>query len=250
VDELVAGLLLENEPRLGANLARREGEQCAEGGGHDNPAAPEQDGAGQRDDDRGDDQRPPRSNRRDQDERREERAQQAADGRKRVQATGDRPRVADVVDCEAQGERRDHAEQDHGRREQQKHREERPDRRPGRDPVEPLDRDVEERARRKRHDRDQDACPEHDATEKALAWVAVRDPAAQPVSERETREDEPDHVRPHDRRAPVIGREQPGSGDLGGERTGARAEDQDVQRVQGVPALRRPSRSLEADRGH
>ena len=92
------------------------------------------------------------------DERGEERAEQAADGRERVQATGDRSCVAHVLDAEPHRERRDHAEQDHRRREEREHGEERADRRTGRDLVEPLHRDVEERSCRKGDDRDQHAC--------------------------------------------------------------------------------------------
>ena len=48
---------------------------------------------------------------------------------------------------------------------------------------------------------------------------------AQPVAEREVDEDQPDDVRPDDRRAPEVGREQPRGGDLGRERPCARRED-------------------------
>ncbi len=138
VDELVAGLLLVDEPRLGANLARRNGDQGPQRRCDDEPATAEQHCSRERNGDRRDQQRAPSPDRRDQHERGEERPEQAAHRRERVEPPGDGAGVPDVLDTEPHRERRDHAEQDHRRREEREHGEEGADRRarrrPGRAP--------------------------------------------------------------------------------------------------------------------
>ena len=228
-----------DEARLGANLARRNGDQGPQRRCDDEPATAEQHCSRKRHGDRRDQQRAPSPDRRNQHERGEERPEQAAHRRERVQPPGDGACVPDVLDAEPHRERRDHAEQDHRRGEEREHGEEGADRRSGGDLVEPLHRDVEERPCRKGNDRDQHSCGDHDAAEDARARVAVRHLSAQPVADGERGEDEADDVRPDDRRAPVVGREQPGGGDLGGERSGTGEEDEHVQRVREPPPLRR-----------
>ena len=167
VDELVVGLLLVDEPRLGSHRPGRNRQQRRDRGCDDEPAAPEERGARKRDDHGRHEQRALGADRRNEDERREERAQEAADRRERVQPARYRSRFAHVVDREPHRERRDHPQQRHRRREEGEHREERSDRRSRGDLIEPLDRHVEEGPGREGHDRDQHRSGEDDAAEQA-----------------------------------------------------------------------------------
>ena len=230
VDELVARLVLVDQARLRAHRAGRDRDQRPDARRDEEPAPAEQRRAGQSDEQRGREQRPPGSDRRDEHERGEEGAQEAARRGERVQAPGDRARVAHVLDREPHGEGRDHPEQHQRRREECEHREEGADRRSGRDPVEPLHGDVQERAGRERDDRDQDRREHDDPPEHPRARVAVRDLPADPVADRERREHEADDVRPDDRRAPVVGSEEARGADLGRQRGGSRAEHERVER--------------------
>ena len=61
--------------------------------------------------------------------------------------------------------------------------------------------------------------------------------SAEPVAERKRREDDPDQVRPHDRRGAEVRGEQAGRGDLGRERTDAGAEDERPEREAARPPV-------------
>ncbi len=224
VDELVAGLLLVDEPGLGPHGSGRNREQGRKDGGDEEPAAAEHGGACKRNDRGRDQQRPLGADNRNQDERGEERPEQAADRRERVEPAGDLARVPHVVDREPHRERGDHPEQDHRRREQHQDGEEGSDRRAGRDLVEALHRHVQKRSRRKRSYCDEGSSGEDDDAEQTPFGPSVDQSASEPVPERERRKHEPDHVGPNDRGAAVVGREQPRRGDLGRQRAGPRAE--------------------------
>ena len=168
----------------------------------------------------------------DGDERGEKRAEQAADGRERVEPARHRARVAHVVDPSRIAKGATMPEQGHGRREEREHGEERAERGSRGDLIEPVDGHVQERAGSERHGRDQHRSGEDDAAEHTGLRAPVGQPAAEPVPDRERREHEPDHVRPHDRRAAVVGRDEARGPDLGRKRSGPGAEDERVQREQ------------------
>ena len=60
-------------------------------------------------------------------------------------------------------------------------------------------------------------------------WVAVGEPAAEPVAERQRDQDQPDDVGPDHRRGAVVGRQQARGADLGGHRADAGEEDEGGQ---------------------
>ena len=72
--------------------------------------------------------------------------------------------------------------------------------------------------------------------------MPVGHPAAEPVAEREVGEDQPDDVRPDDRRRAEVGREQPRRADLGRQRAGAGEEDDDPEAHSSSVAQRRRRR--------
>ena len=186
VDELVAGFLLVDEPRLGANLAGRDGEQRAERGGDDEPAAAEQDGARRA-------RRRPR--------------RRAASAAFRSPGSGRARRGTCPAGCRPSRARtgaRRPSPRPARRRSRGAPRTARPCRAgspaarraastakndPIAAPAETWSSPSTETSRngpgREGHDRDQHACREHDAPEDARARMAVRDPPAEPVAERE-----------------------------------------------------------------
>ena len=91
-------------------------------------------------------------------------------------------------------------------------------------------------------ERDRARRDEHDPAEEPRLGPAVGHLPAQPVPDREIQEDEPDDVRPDDRRAAEVGREQPRGRDLGGEGGGAGREDDDPSRARPTEAPARPAR--------
>jgi hypothetical protein len=128
LDELVAGLLLVDEAGLCFDHPRRYGEERRNGGRRDEPrgepAAAQQRQGGEGDDRRGAQHRALRADQRDGEERREERPQDAAGGGEREDAAGDAAGVGHAGRRQPDGERRDHAEQHDGRREQRERRRE------------------------------------------------------------------------------------------------------------------------------
>ena len=226
LDELVVrGLLVEQAVgRLdGSRWDRDESGQQA---GDDEVAGAEQE-AGREREERGDDEeRSLRAERGDENERREERPQERAGGRERVQPSRDRAGGLDGRDREPDRERRHHPEQDDRRRAQEQHRDEAPHHGSDRRLVEPFDGQIEERLGDERDRRHAERGPEDDEAEQRRVGPAVGDAPAEPVSERERGEDDPDEVRPDDRGRAEVRGEQTRRRDLGRERADAGAEDQ------------------------
>ena len=167
-----------------------------------------------------------RTDQRDRHQRGQESAQQAADGRDRIEPPGDGPRGLDPLQPEPDREGRHHPEQDDRRSEQDQHAEERADRRTGGHLVEPFDREVEEGPGDERDHGDEHRRRDHQPAEDARVRPAVGEPPAQPVAERERGQDEADHVRPDDRRVAEVRSQQPRSGDFGRERSDPGHEDE------------------------
>ena len=184
---------------------------------------------GDADREREDEERPLGADERDQQQRREHRPGERAGGRDRVEAAGDPAGVLDVGHREAERVGRGGAEQHHRHRDQREDGEQRADERAGRDRVERVDRDVEERPGDERDDREQHRRGAGPSCRARDRRVAVGEAAAEPVADRERDEDDADRVRPDDRRGAEERRHQPRDRDLGPERAGADDEDQHVE---------------------
>ncbi len=144
LDVLVERLVLVQEPRVRLDGSGRHGEQRCDSHGDEQPAPAEEEAAGQRDDRSADEERALGADQRDQDERREKGAQQAPDRRQGVETPRDGAGVGDVRDRQPDRERRDHAEEGHGWREEQEDGEEGADHRSRRQLVEALDGNVQQ----------------------------------------------------------------------------------------------------------
>ena len=236
LDVLLVRRLLVQQPVPVLDRTGRDDHERREPGRDDEIARPEEEARRACEDRRHDEERPLRPDRGDEDERRQERAEQRSRGRERVETPGDLAGRRDARHGEPDRERRDHAEQDDGRRAEQEHREEAPDDGPCRRLVEPVDRDVEERTGDERDRSHEHRRGEHDVAEERRLGPPVGDPPAEPVADRQRREDDADEVRPHDRRGAEIGGEQPRGGDLGRERSDPGPEDERAERA--VAALR------------
>ncbi len=148
----------------------------------------------------------------------------------RVQAPRDGAGLLDRRDREPDGVRRDRAEQHDRHRHQHEHAEQRADERAGGDRVERLHAEVEQRVGRERHQREQSGGGEGQQAETAHVRVAVGQPPAEPVADRQRDEHDPDRVRPHDRGGAEVGGEQPHRRDLRAERARPHHEDEQRQR--------------------
>ena len=137
--------------------------------------------------------------------------------------------MLDVGDREADRPGRAGAEQDHRDRDQEEHADQGADEGAGRDLLERVGGDLEERAGGERDQRQQGRRREDRQAEPAQVRVAVAQPPAEPVADRERDQDHPDRVRPDDRRGAEEGRHQPGGRDLGAEAGGADDEDEDEE---------------------
>ena len=145
---------------------------------------------------------------------------------KRVEAAGHCACRCDVGDREPDRERRDHPEQDDGGREQEQDGEEGADHGARGRVVEAAHRRVEERP----GDEGRQGHPcrrgEHDQAKQAWLRPPIGELAAEEVAERERGEDDPDQVRPDDRRGAEVRGQQPGGGDLGCQRADPGPEDE------------------------
>ena len=229
LDELVLRVLLVEEPGHRLHGARRHGEHACERHRRQDPATPEQQGPAERDDDCGTDERALCPAELDRDDGRHEHADDAPDRRECIQASGHRPRDRDIGDGEPDRKGRRRPEQDDGRREEHERAEERSDDGSRRDVVQPAHRDVEQRLGGEGNDGDESAARHDEPAEHVRVRVPVGDAAAEPVADRERREDEADHVGPHDRRGAEVRREQPGGADLGRGGAGSCREHQPLQ---------------------
>ena len=189
LDELVAGLLFEQESRAVLDHPRRNGEQARDGGHRDEarhqPSAWQQRQRGGGDDRRRAQQRALRADELDGNESRQEGAHDAAGRGQREDATGDPTGVAYAGGGEADGERRHHAEQDHRRREQYERGGERAHDGSGGHGVDALHRQLQEGVGQERHGGDQRGRHDDDDREERRRGVAIGQTAAQPVAERE-----------------------------------------------------------------
>ena len=88
---------------------------------------------------------------------------------------------------------------------------------------------LEDRPRDERRQGDGTGGDEDHPAEEPRLRPPVGNLAAEPVADGEIEQDQPDDVRPHDRRAPEVGREQPRGGDLGGERGRPGRENDDAE---------------------
>ena len=229
LDVLVGRLRLVDEARRRLDRLCGDEEERGHPDGEDLPAAAEHERGREDEQGRGAEHRPLRSDERDGDERRDEGADDAPERGEGVEASGDRARLGDVVEGEANGERRDGAQERHRHREQKECGEEGADDGADADRVETLHGEVEDRPRYEREHRDDERGHEHDPPEQAGLGPAVGHLASDPVADREVDEDQPDDVGPDDRRAAEVGREEPRGGDLGRQGSRARGEDDDSE---------------------
>ena len=229
-DVLVERRLLVDETILGLDRSRRHDEQRREQARHDEEARAEEEARRRGEQRRDDEKRALRPYRGNQHERGQEDAEERTGGRQRVETARDRACRRDRRDGEADRERRDHAEQDDSRRAEEEHGEEAPDDRARRRGVEAVDREVEERLGCEGNHGDAERRGEHDEAEEPRLRPPVREASAEPVAESERPEDDPDQVRPHDRRRAEVRREEPRRGDLRRERADPGTEDERAER--------------------
>ncbi len=233
---LVLGLRLVDHPAavLGVGLERadRQRDQHRDRGGRERPAAQRAQAGhrGQRYREREYEKGAARADERYQEQRREERADERARRRQRVEPPSDRAGLLHRRHRQPDRPGRHRAEQQHRDRHQHEHADERPEEGARRDLVERVDRDVEHRVGDERDDRQEPRRRQREQAQAAHGGVAVGQPAAEPVADRERHEDDPDRVRPDDRRSAEIRGEQAYSGNLGAERARPHHEDEEGQR--------------------
>ena len=162
--------------------------------------------------------------------------EQAADRRDRVQPPGHRAGLGDVGDGQAQRVRRDRARDEDRDRDEHRDAEQRADEGARRDRVQRVDGEAEERVGDERHGREQHPGQQHDPVQPLARRVAVGEPAAVPVADRQRDEHDADRVRPDDRRRAEVRRQQPRRGDLRAEDAEPDHEDDQAQRGLGKAA--------------
>ena len=164
-------------------------------------------------------ERPARADERDQRERGRERAHQPAGGGQRVDAAGHVAGVGEAGHAQPDRPRRDGAEHEHRRRDEDEQREQRAACSPCRPSTGIADQ------RDERHER---RAGQRGAREVAHVRVAVGEPAAEPVAAGERHQHDADRVRPHHGRGAERGRDEPLGGDLRAERGDAGGEDDEL----------------------
>src|SRR5713226_2151570 len=153
-----------------------------------------------------------------------------AGGRDGVELPGGPPRLAHLLDTQANGEWRDAAQQDHRNGKEQDHRDQRT--------VEDTDRirrkstlrPEQDRPRKERDHADQKRCDDRQCIEYAWAWTAVCQSPSDIVSNGEIEQDQADQISPDEERASKIRGQQTRRRKLHGQRARARHKnDQDEQ---------------------
>ena len=175
----------------------------------------------------------PRADERDEDERAGEGAHQRAEGRDRVQAPGDAPRLLHRAHAQAHRVGGDGAQQHHRHGDEHEHAEERADEGPGLDAVQRLDRDAQERPGDERHQRQQHGRPQDHPAEAGERRIAVGQAPTDPVARAQRHQDRGDGVGPHDGGGTEPRRQQPRGGDLGTERRGTDDGREDLDATRG-----------------
>ena len=212
-------------PSRRLDRARRHGEQHGERERQHLPARAEQQARRERERDGRADHRALRADERDE-RRSPRRTSRECCRSSRARTGGPTPRRRSrPTAAQPDRERAHDAEQRHRDGEERERREERADGRAERRRVQLLHRRVENRPRDERDQCDRRGGDEHDPPEQRALRPPVCELAAEPVADRQVHEDQPDHVRPDDRRAAEERREQPRGADLHGKRRGARDED-------------------------
>jgi hypothetical protein len=228
--------LLEHPPVVGsldeAGGKDREDDEQHRRGGRPGPADAQR--GRDREDDREEQEGPLRPGHGDEHEGGEEGPHERSDRRDGVHATRGLPGVLDALELEADGPWRDRTEHQHGQGDQREHPEERARERPDGDRVKRLDAEPRAAGRRRTGRSEQDRGDHDQEAEPAMCGMAVREPAAEPVADREGHEDDRDRVRPDDRRGAEERGHEAGGGDLGAERRHADDEDEQAQRRAGA----------------
>ena len=203
---LVRRLGLVEEATRALHRAGRDEQERADGDRDGEPPPAQQEHCGEREERSRPDHRAARAHERDEDERREERPEDAPDRRERVEASRDAARLGHVPECEPDRERRDRTEQRHRHGEHRERREEGARDDPDGHRGEPVQREVERRARDERDRSDRHRRDEDDPPEQLGPRPGVGHAPADPVADRQVEQDQPDHVRPDDGRAAEVRR--------------------------------------------
>ena len=230
---LVLGVGLVDHPAvLGAGLQRAhgQGDQQRDGGGGERVAAhrPQPPHRHDRDRQREDQEGAPRAHERDEQQGRQQRPHQRARRGQRVQPAGHASRLLDRGHRQPNGPGGHGPQQQDRHRHQHQHRSERAEEGPGGDLVEGVDGHVQQRVGGEGHERQQRRGHQREQAQAAHVRVAVGQPPAQPVADRQRDQHDADRVGPHDGGGAEVGGEQPHGGDLGAE--GARPHHEDQQR--------------------